>query len=282
MSSFVLPDVEYQKDWLIKLGTDLTKLESIKNEAMLDQCQILYNVQKLWDEIDIEATLFPQRALEEKVAAALPAGEACDVLDLGTMSTYPYYVAGLFEMEPNLTTGNAITGSIYGFDFLYNDLSHYGTAPIVASLSFRETGLRHATAVLTELRYIDIAKTAYGTTHAGTITNVVGLDIGDIDKGATLNYAIRTQAGDIMLNEGNGQCDLILKGANYNLIETDSSDDELYLCKNTASKLSIFNVTPIAQAAHITDADGTLASVTAQFNALLANVIEPFGFTATS
>ena len=193
-----------------------------------------------------------------------------------------YYVAGLFEMEPNLTTGNAITGSIYGFDFLYNDLSHYGTAPIVASLSFRETGLRHATAVLTELRYIDIAKTAYGTTHAGTITNVVGLDIGDIDKGATLNYAIRTQAGDIMLNEGNGQCDLILKGANYNLIETDSSDDELYLCKNTASKLSIFNVTPIAQAAHITDADGTLASVTAQFNALLANVIEPFGFTATS
>ncbi len=56
--------------------------------------------EKLNPEIDIEATLFPQRALEEKVAAALPAGEACDVLDLGTMSTYPYYVAGLFEEVP--------------------------------------------------------------------------------------------------------------------------------------------------------------------------------------
>ena len=149
-------------------------------------------------------------------------------------------------------------------------------------MDFQEAGLCRNTGVLTEYRYVGIAKTGYPYSHAGTITNVIALDIGDIDKGATLNYAIRTQAGDIMLNEGNGQCDFTLKGDNYTLIETDSSDDELYLCKDTSSKLSIFNVTPIAQAAHIADADGTLASVTAQFNALLANVIESFGFTATS
>ena len=205
-----------------------------------------------------------------------------DIRDRSTHDLAGKYMAGYFEMEPQITNGNTITGEIYGFDFYYKEGSHHGTAPLVSGIRFREIGLQRATAVLTEVRYIDIATTAYFTTHAGTITNCIGIDIGDIDKGGTLNYALRTQAGDILLNGGNGQCDLILKGANYNLIETDSSDDELYLCKDTSSKLSIFNVTPIAQAAHIADADGTLASVTAQFNALLANVIEPFGFTATS
>ena len=190
------------------------------------------------------------------------------------------YMAGFFEMEPTITNGNATTGRIYGFDFLYNDISHYGTAPIVSSLRFRETGLRRATAVLTELRYIDIAKTAYATTHLGTITNVIALDIGDIDKGATLNYAIRTQAGDIMLNEGAGQCDFTLKGANYTLIETDSSDDELWLGKNASAEISLFGVDPITQRAHVADADGTLASATAVINQVLAN-LEAIGLHAT-
>src|SRR5512139_4193121 len=44
--------------------------------------------------IKIKTTLFPQRALEEKVAVALPAGQAADLIELDKMALYPYYVAG--------------------------------------------------------------------------------------------------------------------------------------------------------------------------------------------
>jgi len=44
--------------------------------------------------IKIKTTLFPQRALEEKVAVALPAGQAADLIELDKMALYPYYAAG--------------------------------------------------------------------------------------------------------------------------------------------------------------------------------------------
>lgn len=50
--------------------------------------------------VKIKATLFPQRALEEKVAVALPAGQAADLIELDKMGLYPYYVAGHLEPLP--------------------------------------------------------------------------------------------------------------------------------------------------------------------------------------
>src|SRR5512136_2337756 len=50
--------------------------------------------------IKIKTTLFPQRALEEKVAVALPAGQAADLIELDKMAFYPYYVAGHLEPLP--------------------------------------------------------------------------------------------------------------------------------------------------------------------------------------
>ena len=50
--------------------------------------------------IKIKTTLFPQRALEEKVAVALPAGQAADLIELDKMALYPYYVAGHLQPLP--------------------------------------------------------------------------------------------------------------------------------------------------------------------------------------
>ncbi|GAK60996.1 extracellular solute-binding protein [Candidatus Vecturithrix granuli] len=47
--------------------------------------------------IEIEATLYPQRAQEEKVAVALPTGQAADLIELDKMMLYPYYVDGYLE-----------------------------------------------------------------------------------------------------------------------------------------------------------------------------------------
>ena len=50
--------------------------------------------------IKITATLFPQRAQEEKVAVALPAGQAADLIELDKFELYPYYVNGFLEPLP--------------------------------------------------------------------------------------------------------------------------------------------------------------------------------------
>lgn len=50
--------------------------------------------------IKIKTTLFPQRALEEKVAVALPAGQAADLIELDKMALYPYYAAGHLDPFP--------------------------------------------------------------------------------------------------------------------------------------------------------------------------------------
>jgi multiple sugar transport system substrate-binding protein len=50
--------------------------------------------------IKIKTTLFPQRALEEKVAVALPAGQAADLIELDKMALFPYYAAGHLQPLP--------------------------------------------------------------------------------------------------------------------------------------------------------------------------------------
>jgi multiple sugar transport system substrate-binding protein len=50
--------------------------------------------------VKIKTTLFPQRALEEKIAVALPAGQAADLIELDKMALYPYYAAGHLQPFP--------------------------------------------------------------------------------------------------------------------------------------------------------------------------------------
>jgi multiple sugar transport system substrate-binding protein len=50
--------------------------------------------------IKIKTTLFPQRAMEDKVAVALPAGQAADLIELDKSTSYPYYAASLLAPLP--------------------------------------------------------------------------------------------------------------------------------------------------------------------------------------
>lgn len=51
-------------------------------------------------DIDIEVTLFAQRALDEKVAATIPVGAGPDLLDIHIVGGYPYHAAGFMEVVP--------------------------------------------------------------------------------------------------------------------------------------------------------------------------------------
>jgi multiple sugar transport system substrate-binding protein len=51
--------------------------------------------------VKVNVTLFPQRALEDKVAVALPAGEGPDLLELDKLVLYPYYINGQLEVLPS-------------------------------------------------------------------------------------------------------------------------------------------------------------------------------------
>lgn len=65
-------------------------------DAFLNEVKPKYN--EVQPNVTIVNTLFPQRALDEKVAAALPAGEGPDLLQLDDYGVYPYYVNE--EMQP--------------------------------------------------------------------------------------------------------------------------------------------------------------------------------------
>jgi len=51
-------------------------------------------------DIEIKATLYPQRAQEEKVAVALPTGQAADLIELDKFEIFPYYLDGYIEPLP--------------------------------------------------------------------------------------------------------------------------------------------------------------------------------------
>jgi len=57
--------------------------------------------QKLNPNVKIDAVLYPQRALDEKVAATLPAGQAGDIIAAEILSIYPYAEAGYVDFVPD-------------------------------------------------------------------------------------------------------------------------------------------------------------------------------------
>ena len=50
--------------------------------------------------VKVTVTLFAQRALDDKIAVALPAGEAADLIENGAVSVYPFYAQGFLEPVP--------------------------------------------------------------------------------------------------------------------------------------------------------------------------------------
>ena len=56
-------------------------------------------------DVTVESILFPQRAMDEKVAVSLPAGEAADLIDFACFQIYPYYFNGYISEPPDDVVG---------------------------------------------------------------------------------------------------------------------------------------------------------------------------------
>ncbi len=134
--------------------------------------------------ITIESILFPQRAMDEKVAVSLPAGEAADLIDFACFQIYPYYFNGYISEPPDDVIGvleksfpsftlTSATDPVSGKKF---------TIPYYVSLKemfyntdhFAEAGLKTTPKTLDE--QMEFAKKLTKRDGAGNITRV-GLDL---------------------------------------------------------------------------------------------------------
>ncbi|UCF94508.1 MAG: sugar ABC transporter substrate-binding protein [Desulfobacterales bacterium] len=134
-------------------------------------------------DIKIKATLFPQRALEEKVAVALPAGQAADLIELDKMGLYPYYVAGYLEPLPeNLVAWLKDSYPDYAVTSVTADDGRIFTFPWLNSLKvmfynkdhFKEAGITKTPDTIDEM--LEMAKKLTKRDAKGNITQV-GLDL---------------------------------------------------------------------------------------------------------
>jgi hypothetical protein len=105
----------------------------------------------------------------------------------------------------------------------------------------------------------------------------------DRDGTKTVSYALIQNAnGFTVLNGANGQ-GISFRENNVEVMAMSSSELNLKQDFNhDGTNVGFLGKAPQAQQSHIVDADGTLADITTKFNTLLANVVEGFGFTATS
>ena len=151
-----------------------------------------------------------------------------------------------------------------------------GTLPAMYGAMFQLQN--NTTGIITNVYNIRVGNIYNNST--GSITNNYGLYINGQTRGATLNYAIYSNAGLVHFGDS---VDLA-SGKNLTLLAGNIATDTTTGTKigtATNQKIGFFNATPIVQQAHIVDADGTLADITTKFNTLLARM-ESFGFHATS
>lgn len=132
--------------------------------------------------IKIKATLFPQRALEEKVAVALPAGQAADLIELDKMALYPYYVAGHLQPLPkNVVDWVKKNFPDYSVVSVTSDKEEIFTFPWLNSLKamfynkdhFKEAGITKTPDTIDEM--MEMAKKLTKRDEKGNITRA-GLD----------------------------------------------------------------------------------------------------------
>lgn len=133
--------------------------------------------------IKIKATLFPQRALEEKVAVALPAGQAADLIELDKMAFYPYYVAGHLQPLPkNVVDWVKKNFPDYSVVSVTSDKEEIFTFPWLNSLKamfynkdhFKEAGITKTPETIDEM--MEMAKKLTKRDEKGNLTRA-GFDL---------------------------------------------------------------------------------------------------------
>jgi len=133
--------------------------------------------------IKIKTTLFPQRALEEKVAVALPAGQAADLIELDKMALYPYYEAGHLEPLPkNVVDWAKKNFPDYSVASVTSEKGEIFTFPWLNSLKamfynrdhFKEAGVAKTPETIDEM--MEMAKKLTKRDEKGNITRA-GLDL---------------------------------------------------------------------------------------------------------
>ena len=133
--------------------------------------------------VKIKATLFPQRALEEKVAVALPAGQAADLIEMDKMALYPYYVAGHLEPAPkNVVDWAKKNFPDYSLASVTSDKGEIFTFPWLNSLKlmfynkdhFKEAGITKTPETIDEM--MEMAKKLTKRDEKGNLTRA-GFDL---------------------------------------------------------------------------------------------------------
>jgi len=133
--------------------------------------------------VKIKTTLFPQRALEEKVAVALPAGQAADLIELDKMAFYPYYAAGHLQPFPkNVVEWIKKNYPDYAVASVTSDKGEIFTFPWLNSLKamfynkdhFKEAGITKTPETIEEM--MEMAKKFTKRDEKGNLTRA-GLDL---------------------------------------------------------------------------------------------------------
>lgn len=103
-----------------------------------------------------------------------------------------------------------------------------------------------------------------GTPGAGsaTITNAIGLEILDQSGANTLNISLRTNAGNVIFNEGgDANTDFRVESDNYDALLIDASNDSIDIMHNASGKLAFYAATPVTQQVLATGAGATVDDV---------------------
>jgi multiple sugar transport system substrate-binding protein len=133
--------------------------------------------------VKIKTTLFPQRALEEKVAVALPAGQAADLIELDKMALYPYYAAGhLAPLPKEVVDWVKKNYPDYAVDSATSDKGEMFTFPWLNALKvmfynkdhFKEAGVNKTPDTLDEM--MEMAKKLTKRDQKGNLTRA-GFDL---------------------------------------------------------------------------------------------------------
>ena len=133
--------------------------------------------------LKIKTTLFPQRALEEKVAVALPTGQAADLIEMDKMAFYPYYAAGHLEPLPkNVVDGVKKNFPDYSVNSVTSEKGEIFTFPWLNSLKvmfynkdhFKEAGITKAPETIDEM--MEMGRKLSKRDEKGNLTRA-GLDL---------------------------------------------------------------------------------------------------------
>lgn len=149
------------------------------------------------------------------------------------------YRGGIFQVTTQSAASGNLTSSSGGMVGGTFSIGHNGSGTVTSAYGgvFSLSGKTITDALSLHIQSASVTSGAtwtnyYGIyinvpTGAGSITNVYGLYIGNMSKGGTLNYAIQTNAGNIVFNEGgDASTDFRVEGdTDANLLFTDASAD---------------------------------------------------------